>query len=133
MKAVGAYLQTLREGRGLSRVWVAEQAGTNDTSIYRVEQRGQESKPKILIPLVRAVRGSFDDIGELLKDDDLPIEEGVKLAEVRLRAEHDALIDESSGNIDHTMARQLADRVLTDPEFLEDFIRSVAESGRRRR
>src|SRR5688572_2207965 len=101
MKAVGAYLQTLREGRGLSRVWVAEQAGTNDTSIYRVEQRGQEAGPKILIGFVRAVNGSFDDIDELLRDDDLPVDVGVQFAQRRL-------------SVEQTIARQVVNGFTAD-------------------
>jgi hypothetical protein len=117
MKAVGAYLRTLREGRGLSRVWVAEQAGTNDTSIYRVEQRGQEAGPKILIGFVRAVSGSFDDIDELLKVDDLPVDVGVRLAEQRLSSEQAHVQKHINGYTADELSR-VRDELASDPAFL---------------
>lgn len=112
MKAVGVYLETLREGKGLSRPWVASKAGTNDTSVYRVERRGQEAGPKILIGMVLAVGGSFRDINELLADDDLPSEIGRQLAEFRLK-------------MGENKVSEIGQKLASDPDYIR-IIRRIA-------
>lgn len=134
MKAVGAYLETLREARGLSRVWVAEKAGTNDTSVYRVERRGQAAGPKILIGIVRAVRGSFDDVDELLREDDTPETVGRHLAEVRLAEEpaidvRQFVRNGFTGDELDKVRRELA----SDPAFLDTITAAIAREVLRRR
>lgn len=132
MKAVGAYLQTLREGRGLSRPWVAERAGTNGTNIYRIETLGQEPRPRMLIGFVRAVQGSFDDIDELLEDDNLPVDVGVELARRRLDDAHTAAYAETKANgfvekVGRDRAEAIARQLSSDPGFVEA-IRRLARS-----
>lgn len=69
MSGVGAYIRTLREKQGITRSWVAEQVKTSETSLYRIELGKQAPATALLIGIVKAVRGSFDDVEMLLRND----------------------------------------------------------------
>lgn len=129
MAGVGAYFRTLRERQGITRAWVAEKAGTSETSLYRIESGIQKPGLEIMLGIIDAVRGSVGDVRDLLRDDNAKEPEGVRRAEVVLTAVQYAegkrlATDPSTADI----ARQLAE----DPEFFEALAALAVERVRQR-
>lgn len=125
MEGLSVYLRTLREKQGMSRVWLAEQAETSDTSIYRIEKGTQEPGPDILIGMVQALRGSWDDVRLLLKKDYAKPEKGQELAEQRIA---DAEVTRFVSREGTARATRLAERLRRDPQLLEQIVQAVVQA-----
>jgi DNA-binding XRE family transcriptional regulator len=93
MTSVGAYFRTLREKQGITRAWVAEQAETTETSLYRIESGKQTPGLELMLGIIHVLRGSVGDVRDLLRDEDAKEERGRKLAEQRLAAEYRQIND----------------------------------------
>ncbi len=83
MEAAGAYLQTLREGMKLSRAKLAEQLGTTENTLWRIEAGRQEPGGALLFGLIKQLRGAYDDVARLLEHD-VPLAEAQALARQRV-------------------------------------------------
>jgi transcriptional regulator with XRE-family HTH domain len=85
-KAVGMYLQRLREHQHLTRAEVAELLETNEMQILRIEKGSVDTRASFLLAFTRTVQGSTDDIEQLLLDSDNDPTTGSKKAEQRIFA-----------------------------------------------
>lgn len=83
----------------------------------------------MLVGFVKTVQGSFEDIDELLKDDDLPVDVGVKLAEMRLSSEGKQVREHINGYTDDDLARVRAE-LTDDPDFLDAIAREILRRAR---
>jgi transcriptional regulator with XRE-family HTH domain len=63
--AVGAYLKTLREARGLTLADVASRSSTSETQVIRVESGKIDTRGSLLMHLVHAVEGDPADVFRL--------------------------------------------------------------------
>lgn len=126
MTAVGGYLRALREGQHISRTGLAGQLEVDPATLWRIEEGKQEPSGSLLLNLIAAIRGSYEDVRRLLADHDAGEEAGRQMAELRLSqgqiAQIDAVIDEMG--LDE--AQILADRLMSDPAFRESIVRAVA-------
>lgn len=69
--AVGAYVRTLADLQRITYAEVAEAAGVQAKYIWRLENEAiKEPSARVLRLLSMAVRGSWDDIGELIVKSD---------------------------------------------------------------
>lgn len=80
MNAVTAYIRQLRKDRHMSRAKVAMLAGVSENTVYRVERNEQEPSGPLLVKLVAAVRGHFDDASQLVLDADADESVGIERA-----------------------------------------------------
>jgi transcriptional regulator with XRE-family HTH domain len=85
LAAAGAYLQLLRERRGLSRADVASAAGTNEAQVIRIEKGEIDTRGSLLLRMVQAVRGRAEDVLKLVTDASATAEDGRRAAENALR------------------------------------------------
>ncbi len=83
--AVGVYLQTLRDQLHLTRAKMAEEIGTTQNSIWRIESGRQEPGAWLLARIVQRVHGSLEDVLRLAVDATATIEDGRRAAEVAAR------------------------------------------------
>ena len=60
--AVGAYLKTLRDARGLTLADVASLSQTSETQVIRIESGKIDTRGSLLMRIIHAVEGSADDI-----------------------------------------------------------------------
>lgn len=130
MAAVGEYIRALREGQHITRTGLADQLDVDTTTLWRVEEGKQEPSGPLLISLVSAVRGSFEDVQQLVATKGNG-SKGKELAELRLQQVIGRGVDAAISQIGRDEAADLAER-LEDPVFFERFIRSVYERGKRR-
>lgn len=85
LTAAGAYLQLMRERRGLSRADVASAAGTNEAQVIRIEKGEIDTRGSLLLRMVQAVRGRAEDVLKLVTDVGATAEDGRRIAEEALR------------------------------------------------
>jgi transcriptional regulator with XRE-family HTH domain len=78
--AVGAYLQTLRDLHRIPRAEVAQGANTSESQILRIERGDQETRSSVLFSFNRIVEGDFDQLSQLLLQEDATLEDGVAAA-----------------------------------------------------
>ncbi len=117
MLAVGAYLQTLRKAHGFSRAEVAHQVGTHESQIVRIESGEQDSRGSLLFALIRALKGSPEDVDFLILDKRATKENAESLAKQRLsvQAQEDALIEAADTDEKRAeLLRRIAE-MTTDP------------------
>lgn len=82
MEAVGSYIETLREVRGLQSQTVVALAGLeNSTYLWRIEQ-GKLKNPGAsqILAIIEAVGGSFEHVARLMKSDKATRADGKRLA-----------------------------------------------------
>ena len=123
MTGMGTYIRTLREGQGITRAWVAERVGTSDTSVYRIEKGDQAPATVLLIGIVNAIRGSFEDVEELLRNDGAKAEKGKSLAESRLTLTQQARITAVQDEIGVDNAAEAATLIQNDPALRKAILR----------
>ncbi len=96
MQAVGAYIATLREARGINPTALGRLVGTSASQISRIEQGAQDPRASLLFAIIDAVQGRYEDVQRLLSTD-ADVHAGHQLAEALLTdAEHeriDAVLD----------------------------------------
>jgi transcriptional regulator with XRE-family HTH domain len=122
--AAAAYLQRLRELRGLSRAHVARLVGTSEMTIYRIESEAQEPKADALMAFLDVISGDVYDIYQLLRATDAPREDGERRADERAKNTLAAQAHERPKPIrkpqhpDSDLAQEIADlrRRITDLE-----------------
>lgn len=137
-----AYLRRLRTGLGVTQEELSEAMGMSRRAV--IDWEAGETKSLKNGPLIRAVRflgASLADIEDLIERE-ASDEEGRIRADAwlpraksaRMNRNHiadmdmDTVIDAMGADA----ARQLADRLMRDPEFFEDFIRGVVERGKQK-
>lgn len=125
MAGVGAYFRTLREKQGITRAWVAEQAGTSETSLYRIESGKQKPGLELMLGIIDAVRGSVADVRALLLNSDAKEEQGRVYAERYLSSFDQTKILAFREDPANHSAVSLAHKVETDPELRRAFIQIV--------
>lgn len=127
MSGVGAYIRTLREKQGITRSWVAEQVRTSETSLYRIEMGKQAPATALLIGIVKAIKGSFDDVEVLLQGNGSKSEVGEGLADTRLTQ----YAEEQAGSFRRRVGKDRADviarRLASDPDFVSAIRRLASE------
>lgn len=128
MTGVGAYFRTLREKQGITRAWVAEQAGTTETSLYRIESGSQKPGLEIMLGIIQAVRGSVADVRELLRDKDAKEDEGRRRAEATLS---EVQLREADRIATDPLTADDARRLFDDPSFFEEMARLAIERARK--
>ena len=84
-KAVGSYLESLRQGRGLSHDDVAIVVGVSGRQVKRWEQGESVPSSQHLALLLDLLRGSPVDTQALYTNRKSTIQDGLRLAEERLR------------------------------------------------
>lgn len=82
MKAAGAYLRALRERRGYSRAALASMVDTTETSLYRIEEQGQEPRAGLLAALLHALDGSWIDFRGLILTESATEQDGEAAARI---------------------------------------------------
>lgn len=130
MAGVGAYFRTLREKQGISRAWVAERAGTTETSLYRIEQGLQKPGLEIMLGIIDAVRGSVGDVRELLKSKEANGKEGEQRADdilLRLSDRSEYRIAEHVGEFSTDELEQIRSALANDPGFLDVIARAISK------
>jgi transcriptional regulator with XRE-family HTH domain len=108
MAALGGYLRTLREGQHISRTGLASQLDVDPATLWRIEEGKQEPGGTLLLDLVAAVRGSYEDVRRLLRSDENG-DSGRSLAESRLAA--------FATEVGEEQVDKIARRLATDPDF----------------
>lgn len=93
MIAAGAYLRTLREGRGLTRDEVAYEIGTSGVQVMRIEKGEVDTRGSLLMALAKRVHANVDHISRLLLDEQATAEDGQQLAAQWLTNHEIAVID----------------------------------------
>lgn len=81
MEAVGSYLQALRDKRHISRARMADDIGTTENTLWRIESGRQEPGLSLLARMVVYVQGSIDEVVRLASRTDAGIEDGKKAAQ----------------------------------------------------
>lgn len=84
LTAVGAYLKTLRESRGLTLADVASSAGTNEAQVIRIEKGGIDTRGSLLLMILKAVRGRPEDLLGLMTSPEATEEDGRRIARLAL-------------------------------------------------
>lgn len=79
--ALGAYLETVRRGRGRSRAWVAHLVTTSGTHLWRIENGLVETGCVLLVQLLMLLGGSLPHAAYLLLDPDATVADGIRLAQ----------------------------------------------------
>ncbi len=124
MQAVGAYIATLREARGINPTALGRLVGTSASQITRIEQGSQDPRASLLFAIIDALQGRYEDVRQLLlteADDDL----GRQLAKAWLtNAEHER-IDAMIGDVAN------ADLVAIVQEMRKDLSRLEQQIGDR--
>lgn len=82
MEAVGAYIAALRKKQGWSQVAFADVLGVSEKALRQWEHGEHEPKLTVLHAIVFAVKGAWDDVAQLLRED-ATIDEGRRLAKLR--------------------------------------------------
>ena len=125
MAAVGQYIRALREGQHISRTGLASQLEVDATTLWRIEEGKQEPSGSLLVNLVTAVRGSFDDIHRLLNSKSIDEDESRRVAAARLsRADLSRLAAIREEPANYSIV-SLAEKVSTDPELRRAFVQIV--------
>jgi transcriptional regulator with XRE-family HTH domain len=110
--AAAAYLQRLRELRGLSRAYVARLVGTSEMTIYRIENEAQEPKADTLMAFLDVISGDVYDIYQLIRATDAPREDGERRADERAKntlAAQEAHEIRKPQHPDSDLAQEIAD------------------------
>jgi|GEM_PF-1758717 len=119
MTAVSSYLRVLREDRGLSREKLGEMIDVAGNTIWRIEDGRQEPGGAILLNLVRAVRGSYEDVRRLLSDDAADELKGRELAQARLGQANFAKLEELHAILGDEVLVDLVQRLADDPDLVD--------------
>lgn len=122
MAAIAAYVRQLREAQGISRDRLGEMVGTAGNNIWRIEDQGQEPRGGLLILIIEALRGSFDDAVALLRDD-VGEDEGRRRAMARLTVAQQARINAFTSGQGAEEAADAADLIRSDPELRRAILR----------
>lgn len=117
MEAVGAYIAALRKKQGWSQVAFANELGVSEKALRLWEQGAHEPKLTVLHTIVLAVKGAWDDVAQLLRDD-ATVDEGRRLAQQRsaelaLSDEERELISRLSPD-QRRLVRELAQQMLRE-------------------
>src|SRR4051812_22130828 len=89
MRAAAEYLRALREARGLTQEAVARETGVVGKTVWNWETGDREIPSTKLAEFVRLVRGSAEDVIQLLAMDDATDSDGRIRAEAWLSQERD--------------------------------------------
>jgi transcriptional regulator with XRE-family HTH domain len=81
IKAVGAYLQRLRELQGLTRTKVAAAFDTVEAQISAIEKGKRETRTSMTVNLVSFLGGSLDDVASLMLSEQATPDYATQLAE----------------------------------------------------
>lgn len=130
MAALGGYLRGLREGRHITRTGLAGDLGVDSTTLWRIEEGKQEPSGQLLLNLVAAVRGSYEDVRRLMSDNSASDETGRQLAEYRLSASERAQVRSFTDSLTPEEREELARRLANDPDFINSIIRAVVGNDR---
>lgn len=84
MLAAGIYLRTLREHHGFSRAGIAKALGTSESQIERIEAGLVDTRGSLLLGFTSEVKGSAEQLAQLIVSKDATKEDGIRLAELRL-------------------------------------------------
>jgi len=125
--AAAAYLQHLREQRGMSRVAVARVIGATEMTIYRIETEAQEPKAELLMQLVDAIGGDIYDIYELLLIKGMQREDGIQRAMQRAAAQPDYAPLQGTPSLADELS-DLRDRVKTVEHHLKQILQASQKS-----
>jgi transcriptional regulator with XRE-family HTH domain len=119
MTSVAAYLRVLREQRGLSREKLAEMIDTSGNTIWRIEDGRQEPGGALLLNLIAAVRGSYEDVRRLLAEDNGGEAAGRELAELRVSRAEFAKIEELRTVLGNERLAEFVARLSAEPDLLD--------------
>ncbi len=86
MIAVGAYVRYLRESYDLTSLTVSTLAHVNPNYIWRIETGEIKPGAEKLAAVIRAVKGNFEEVSQLLLDENATEEDGRIVAERRFQA-----------------------------------------------
>ncbi|NJL57267.1 helix-turn-helix transcriptional regulator [bacterium] len=121
--AAAAYLQHLREQRGMSRAAVARVIGATEMTIYRIETEAQEPKAELLMQLVDAIGGDIYDVYELLLLKGMQREDGIRRAMQRAGAQSDYAPLQGTPSLAEELS-ELRDRVKTMEYHLKQILKT---------
>ncbi|NTU85591.1 MAG: helix-turn-helix transcriptional regulator [Chloroflexales bacterium] len=99
-KAVGAYLATVREARGITTKTVAEAIHSSPTHVWRIEKGVTEGvSAELLHRFIAAIGARLEEVHQILLDEAMPADEGKRLAHELIASEQlpgSDLTDQSS-------------------------------------
>lgn len=126
MAALGGYVRGLRERQHVSRTGLAGQLEVDATTLWRIEEGKQEPSGGLLVTLIRALRGSFDDVAALLADKSADEGKGAELADRRLAQYAVKQAELFTERVGSDRADEIARLLVADPDFVKA-IRRIAE------
>lgn len=126
MAALGGYLRTLREEQHITRSGLAGDLGVDATTLWRIEEGKQEPSGSLLINLVAAIRGDYDDVRRLLADRNANEQTGKEIADARLASYAITQVEMFRERVGSDQADLIARRLVNDPGFV-DAIRRAAQ------
>lgn len=130
MLAFGVYVRALREGHRMTRTGIADELDVDATTLWRVEEGKQEPSGSLILNLVAAVHGSYDDARRLLADKNATDDEARLLAEQRLSSEKQAHNLVNSFTTDEISA--IRAELASDPAFVDRILDATAREILRR-
>ncbi len=80
LAAVGAYLQALRERRGMSLGRVAAELGITESHLAGIERGERDARASVLLWAVVVVQGDAEQVQRLMVDPQATAEHGRELA-----------------------------------------------------
>jgi transcriptional regulator with XRE-family HTH domain len=81
VKAVGAYLRRLREGKGMTTTQVGAALDTVEAQIRKIENGAVDTRGSMLINLCLLLEGDLGDIAQLMISEQATPERAIRLAE----------------------------------------------------
>lgn len=93
MIAAGAYIRSVREGRGMTRAELASLLETTETQLFRVESGQQDTRGSSLMRIVSAIGANIKHVYDLLMDESSTAEDGQRLAMQWLSRDDRAMLD----------------------------------------
>lgn len=106
LEAAGAYLRTLREHQGLSRVQVADAAGTSESQLVRIEGGKQDPRGSLWFAIASVLQGSTEQLSELLTTRTLKADDGRRIAEDWLTRDQRRTIEQISSRHGNERVRE---------------------------
>jgi len=129
MQAVGAYIATLREARGINPTALGRLVGTSASQISRIEQGSQDPRASLLFAIIDAVQGRYDDVQRLLLTD-ADVNTGHQLAEALLTDAENERIDVVIDNVADAELVAIIREMREDLSWLEQQIGERTGVGR---
>lgn len=85
MPAVAALIRATRESRNIKRREFAASLGISETSVYRIEEKGQDPSPELLANIIDALGLNWEAVRSLLLNPHATEQDGIQAAQTMRR------------------------------------------------